>query len=183
MHFSDHPVLLRGQSEYGLAWIALRFDSHHDRLPPFIHIFFLLRFPHTWQRFQKARHWPFAFDLQTHRRSRPELTRQILRRIAGADSPVMDHDHAVADFFHLTQNVSREHHRLPVFQPDQHLADVPDLSRVQSIRRLIEDQKLRLMQQGALVENPLQEIRLAKQPFQKLQVDRHHLLHLFPRGD
>jgi hypothetical protein len=66
------------------------------------------------------------------------------------DAPVVDDRDLVADLLHLVEQVRGEEHRPPLGdEPPNHGPELVDPGRIESVRRLVEDQKLRVGEQAA----------------------------------
>src|SRR2546423_499363 len=95
--------------------------------------------------------------IRSARRSlRRSAAQQLIHRARGDDAPVVDHGHAVANLFHLTEQVRVEKHGCaPGRQAADDLAHVVPADRIERGGRLVEEDELRLSQQRGAEAEPL----------------------------
>src|SRR5262245_20606100 len=97
--------------------------------------------------------WTFHFNGNAVRAL--NLGSQILRRIDGDDFSFINDDHAVAGLFDFGKDVSRKNHRVLSRKFLDQFADLVNLFRVQTDRRLIEHKHRRIIQQSLRDADPL----------------------------
>lgn len=96
-------------------------------------------------------------DLRDHLAAAAHELLQVPRRIGHQNAPVIHDDDPVAGHFRLGQDMGGNQHRMGAAQPLDELADHANLVRVQPDGRLVQDDQLRLMDQGIRQPHPLPE--------------------------
>ncbi len=83
------------------------------------------------------------------------LLQQILRRIRGTDAPLVDHHHTRTHHFDFGQNVRRNQNGAPMREVFDELPHLPDLVGIEADGRFVEDEQIRVMNQGVSESDPL----------------------------
>ena len=123
-------------------------------------------FPECFQnRFAVSFHLQLKLHLPAH------LTGQLFLACISDDMPLMQDNDAVAHRLNLRQNMGGQQHRPGFGKLTDQLADFDNLRRVQSNRRLIQNQQLRVAHQRLRQSHPL-TVALGK-------ISYHSLGHLF----
>ena len=83
------------------------------------------------------------------------LLKQILRRIRGTDAPLVDHHHTRTHHFDFGQNVRRNQNGAPMREVFDEFSHLPDLVGIEADGRFVEDEQIRVMNQGVGKSDPL----------------------------